>query len=107
MAQSVKNPPAIWDTWARSLGWENPLEEGMVTHSSALAWRIPWTEEPGRLQPKGSQRVDTAELLSTALGRVTVLNLLRQTFCATEKKNYISPPNISYLLPFLFYSTAL
>ena len=43
----VKNQPAMWETWARSLGWEDPLEEGMATHSSILAWRIPWTEEPG------------------------------------------------------------
>ena len=44
-------------TWARSLGWEDPLEEGMTTHSSILAWRIPWTEEPRGLQSMGSQRV--------------------------------------------------
>ena len=53
MAQTVKNPPAICDTWVRSLGWEDPLEEAMATHSSILAWRIPWTEEPGKLQSMG------------------------------------------------------
>ena len=47
VAQMVKNPPAMQETWVRSLGWEDPLEEGMATHSSILAWRIPWTEEPG------------------------------------------------------------
>ena len=47
MAQIVKNPPAIRETWVRSLGQEDPLEEGMATHSSIPAWRIPWTEEPG------------------------------------------------------------
>ena len=52
MAQMVKNPPAMQDTWVQSLGWEDPLEEGTATHSSILAWRIPWTEEP-----EGSQRV--------------------------------------------------
>ena len=46
-AQMVKNPPAMQETWVRSLGWEDPLEKGMPTHSSILAWRIPWTEEPG------------------------------------------------------------
>ena len=56
VAQTVKNPPAVWDTWVRSLGWEDPLEEGMATHSSILAWRIP-REEPGGLQPMESQRV--------------------------------------------------
>ena len=50
MAQRVKNPPAMRETWVLSLGWEDPLEKGMATHSSILAWRIPWTEEPGRLQ---------------------------------------------------------
>ena len=54
-AQKVKNPPAMRETWVRSLGWEDPLEKEMATHSSILAWRIPWTEEPGRLQSMGSQ----------------------------------------------------
>ena len=57
VAQMVKNPPAIRETWVRSLGWEDPLEKGTVLHSSILAWRIPWTEEPGRLQYMGLQRV--------------------------------------------------
>ena len=53
----VKNPPAMWDIWVRSLGWEDPLEKGMATLSSILAWRILWTEEPGELQSMGLQRV--------------------------------------------------
>ena len=57
MTQTVKNLPAMWETWVRSLGREDPLEEGMATHSSILAQRIPWTEEPGGLQSMGSQRV--------------------------------------------------
>ena len=57
MAQTVKRLPAIQETWVRSLGWEDPLEEEMATHSSTLAWKIPRTEEPGRLQSMGSQRV--------------------------------------------------
>ena len=60
----VKNWPAVQETWVRSLGWEDPLEKGMATHSSILAWRIPWTKDPGRLQSKGSQRVDTTEQLT-------------------------------------------
>ena len=56
VAQTVKNPPARWETWVRSLGWEDPLKEGMETHSSILAWRIPWTEEP-RVGSHGLQRV--------------------------------------------------
>ena len=58
MAQTVKNLPAMQETQFRSLGWEDPLEEGMATHSSILAWRIPWTEEPGGLRSLGSQRVE-------------------------------------------------
>ena len=57
VAQMVKNLPAIWETWVLSLGWEDPLEEGMATHSRILTCRIPWTEEPARLQSMGSQRV--------------------------------------------------
>ena len=57
VAQLVKNPPAMQETLVQSLSWEDPLEEGMATHSSILAWRIPWTEEPGRLQSTGLQRV--------------------------------------------------
>ena len=57
MAQTIKKLPAMWETWVRSLGWEDPLEKGIATHTSVLAWRISWTEEPGRLQPMGSQRV--------------------------------------------------
>ena len=57
VAQMVKHLPAIWETWVRSLGWEDSLEKGKATHFSILAWEIPWTEEPGRLQSMGSQRV--------------------------------------------------
>ena len=57
MAQMVKNQPATWEAWVQTLGWEDPLEEGKAPHSSILAWRIPWTEEPGGLQSVGSQRV--------------------------------------------------
>ena len=57
MAQTVKRLPAMWETWVQSLGWEDPLEKEMATHSSTLAWKIPWTEEPGSLQSMGSQRV--------------------------------------------------
>ena len=53
----VKNPSTMWETWIRSLGWEDPPEEGMATHSSILAWRISWTEQPGTLQSMGLQRV--------------------------------------------------
>ena len=57
VAQMVKNLLAVQETQVPSLGWEDPLEEGVATHSSILAWRIPWTEEPGRLQSMQLQRV--------------------------------------------------
>ena len=53
----VKNLPAMQETWVRSLGWEDPLEEGMATQLSTFAWRMPWTEEPGGLQSIGSHKV--------------------------------------------------
>ena len=66
----VKNLPAMQETWVRSQGWEDPLEEGMAIHSSILAWRVPWTEEPGGLQSTGSHsqtRLSDEEQHSTAL----------------------------------------
>ena len=57
VAQMVKRLPAVQETRVQSLGWEDPLEKEMATHSSILAWKIPWTEEPGRLQSMGLQRV--------------------------------------------------
>ena len=64
MAQTVKNPPAMQEMWVRSLGLEDPLEKEMATLSSTLAWRIPWTEEPGGLQSLGSQESDMTEQLA-------------------------------------------
>ena len=53
----VKRLPTVWETWVQSLGWEDLLEKEMATHSSILAWKIPWMDDPGRLQSMGSQRV--------------------------------------------------
>ena len=64
VAQMVKNLPAMQETQIRSLGWEDPLEKEMATHSSILAWRIPWTEEPGRLQSMGRKESDMTEQLT-------------------------------------------
>ena len=57
VAQTGKNMPAMWETQVRSVSWEGPLEKRMAAHSSVLAWRIPWTEESGRIQSMGPQRV--------------------------------------------------
>ena len=61
MAQLVKNPPAVWETWVQPLGWEDPLAKGKATHSSVLAWRIPWTIQ---LQRVGCKESDMTERLS-------------------------------------------
>ena len=63
MVQRLKCLPAMWETWVRSLGREDPLEKKMATHSSLLAWRIPWTEELGGLQSTGHKELDTTERL--------------------------------------------
>ena len=63
MAQRVKNPPAMRETWVQSLGWEDPLKKGKATHSSVLAWRIPWTEGPDGLQSMGHKELDMTERL--------------------------------------------
>ena len=62
VAQMVKNPPAMQEIWVQSLGWEDFLEEGMATHPSILVWRVPWTEQPGRLHSSwGHKESDTTE----------------------------------------------
>ena len=63
MAQLVKNLPAIQGTWVQSLGWEDPLEKGIATHSSTLAWKIPWAEEPIGCSPQGCEELATTERL--------------------------------------------
>ena len=65
----VKNLPAMQDTWVQFLGWEDHLEKGLAAHSSILAWKIPWIEEPGGLQSIGSQRVRQTERLTLSLSR--------------------------------------
>ena len=89
MAQWIKNLPAVQEmqeTWVvRSLDWEDPLEEGMATHSSILAWRSPWTEKPGGLQSLGSQRVRhdlarTNKAIMNILVHVSMLMFLKNTF---------------------------
>ena len=78
VAQMGKNLPAVQATWAQSLGQEGPLEKGMVTHSSILDWRIPWSEESGRLQSMGSQRVGHNWVTNTFTSRFVVAFLRRK-----------------------------
>ena len=79
LAQTVKNLPAILETWVWSMGWEDPLEKRMATHSSILAWRIPWTEESGGLQSMGSQRDRHSWVTDTFIFHFTE-NLLMLSF---------------------------
>ena len=92
MAQTVKRPSTMWETWVRSLGQEDPLEKEMAIHSSTIAWQIPWTEEPGRLQSMGSKRVghDSATSSSLSLFSMTfTCNIyLRYILSNTMFKNY-------------------
>ena len=70
VAQMVKNLPAKWETWVRSLGWEDHVKKGMTTYSSILAWRFPWTEEPGGDSPWGHKESDTTERLTLSLSNL-------------------------------------
>ena len=81
VAQRLKHLPAMWETWVRSLGWEDPLEKEMATHSSILAWRIPWMEEPGGLQFMGLQRVGHNWVTSLTHSLTHSLNPFWVNFC--------------------------
>ena len=81
VAQLVKNPPAMWETWVWSLGWEDPLKKGMATHSSVLAWRIPWTYSLW-----GCKESDTTERLSYLLN-ISILKLTYSLFKVILKRN--------------------
>ena len=96
VAQLVKNLPAVQETWVQSLGWEGPLEKEMATHSSILAWRIPWTEEPGGLQSTGSQRVRYSWTTST-FTKVT-WKLLYPKYSAHFLLNSLSHHHTPYFL---------
>ena len=74
VAQTVKHLPTMRETWVRSLGWEDPLEKEMAAHSSILAWKIPWTAEPGRLPSMGSQRVGHNWATSLSLSQCLLLH---------------------------------
>ena len=88
VAQMVKHLLTRWETWVQSLGQDDPLEKEMATHSSTLAWKIPWTEEPGRLQSMGLQRVrhDWATPLSLSHLWPRMWSILEKVLWALEKK---------------------
>ena len=86
----VKNPPAVQETRVQSLGQEDPLEKGLATHSSMLVWRIPWTEEPGRMLAMGLQRVDMNERLAFSL-------FFQSPTHKWTLNDRISPPHFSFV----------
>ena len=92
MAQTVKRLPAVWETGVQSLGWEDPLEKENATHSSTLAWKIPWTEDPGRLQSMGLQRVGHNGVTSLYFRQIQRMI----TF-------YFDSLSVSWLMPFLLW----
>ena len=87
MAQLVKNPPAMQETWVQFLGWEDPLEEGMATHSSILAWRIPMDRGVWRAIVHGVAESDTTERLSIAHTGLQVLSLIKNAFLLSHTAN--------------------
>ena len=92
VAQTVKRLSTMWETWVRSLGREDPLEKEMAIHSSTIAWKIPWIEEPGRLQSMGSQRVghDWVTSLSLSFKKLYFINKLKHLFFSL----YLAHPGI-------------
>ena len=87
LIQMVKNLTAIWETWVQSLGWENPLKNGKASHSSILAWRIPSTEEPGRLHSMGSKESDTTERLPLSLFFTLYITSINRLHMLSSKLN--------------------
>ena len=94
VAQTVKHLSTMRETWVRSLDWEDPLEKEMAIHSSTIAWKIPWTEEPGRLQSMGSQRVGhdwvTSRHVKSALYLGYVIRSMSSEFvCLPKRAEYV------------------
>ena len=91
MAQTVQNPPAVQETWVQSLGQEDPLEKEMATHSSILAWRIPWTEQPGGLPSMGSQELNMTKwlILLGGEGKRVELNSLWGVLSCSHMFHYV------------------
>ena len=89
VAQTVKHLPTMQEAWVQSLGWEDPLEKEMATHSSTLAWKISWTEEPGRLQSTGSQRVGHDWVTSLFITRLVIAFLPR-----SKRLNFITAVSV-------------
>ena len=105
LAQKVRHLPTMWETWVQSLGWEDLLEEGMATHSSILAWRISWTEEPDGLQSIGSQKLGHDWATSLSLSEHAKGNQISLPICRRQDpQNAFLKNNQTYkLLTYLFF----
>ena len=103
VAWTVKNLPTMQETWIRFLGWGHPLEKGMATHSSILAWRIPWTEEPGGLQSMGLQRVGHDWVTNTFTCQPELLLTWTHSFPMTPVLKALSTPAIYYQYYYSFW----
>ena len=100
MAQRIKHLPAMRETWLRSLGWEDLLEKEMATHSSILAWRISWTEEPGGLySPRGSKESDMTE--SSLNGETDIENILIDMGRGEERVRFTERVTWRLTLPYV------
>ena len=107
VTQMVKRLLTMWETRVRSLGWEDPLEKEIATHSSTLAWKIPWTEEPGSLQSMGSQRVGHDWVTKLCTLRLWNQNAKEnQSHTAIKALNH-SPSVVYFLLPLFFFFVCL
>ena len=109
VAQTVKCLPTMRETWLQSLGWEDLLEKEMATHSSILAWKIPWTEEPGRLQSMGSQRIRTVCICIRKRNlkkKVDIYVYIIESFCYIPETNTIVNPAYFNKKRMLFFKKA-
>ena len=105
MALTVKHLPAIWETWVRFLDWEDTLEKETAPHSSTLAWKIPWTEEPDRLQSMGSQRVGHDWGLHFHFhSQLTMLWQFQLHRTATQPYKYRLPVSLKLQTEFFYYN---
>ena len=95
----VKNPPAKQKTWVQSLGGEDPLDKEMVTHSSILAWRIPWTKEPGGLQSMGLQRIGHNLVIKQQQQQQQLLLVSPVLFSPRRTRGSHPAPHITFLFP--------
>ena len=86
VAETVKRLSTMWETRVRSLGWEDPLEKEMAIHSRTIAWKIPWTEEPGRLQSRGCKESDTTERLHFTKAFIVIFIFIHQVFTEVWKR---------------------